>query len=639
MAPQANETPCFPGFPDFQANVTFVPIQFFTVVVPHCSRGTVRIVGYALRKVLGWVDEHGNPTQEQLRFTYRELIDKAGVSRESIAEALREATERHLLRCVQRPLPDRNGQPGQSGIYELCWDQDGRYTDCPAEFRGFYYPEAAVIQVREGAGVVARPKAARKNIPNAFFDYLLPRERLSVIRVVSALLFYSIQWGPGGERKLPVRRSITELSRLTKLSRQHVHEAVMQAQERGYIHQVEAGYFDPAAGKESRAATYGIRWVMPMREGQAPTPPADDTTSQPVRKSERELERWEKVNGAPIRKDERNQSERVNGERSKMVNDIRIKKELKKEQTTARTEGSASADVSKLVAAAAAGVELLRNAGFDEVTANRLAHKRSEEVIERQIGWLPKRAPARNRLGLLRRAIEQDWLEPEGIDTSEDSLTPQAKEFASHYYAAYHDFPGKAGTESFPKDISVSVKFVSRLLAQESDKTKMPEWGRRFGHFMRERHQGDAKAKPNLSFALVLYGDKFLRLLQNEATARHANALGQAREAHQKAFLDEYISYLRQAHEKLQQSNPSIYKPFVEHRTRLRRLMASGPFLSSAERLSRFDSDESRLLDFGEFFHEHPDQFVLSFWRWDDLINPRRFGGNPKPVILKEANT
>ncbi len=48
---------------------------------------------------------------------------------------------------------------------------------------------------------------------NAFFDVLIPQERLSVIRVVGALLFYSIKWGPGGERKVPVQLSISQLSR------------------------------------------------------------------------------------------------------------------------------------------------------------------------------------------------------------------------------------------------------------------------------------------------------------------------------------------------------------------------------------------------------------------------------------------
>ena len=49
--------------------------------------------------------------------------------------------------------------------------------------------------------------------------------------------------------------SITELSRLTRQSRQHTHEAVLEACQRGYIEQVESGCFDPAAGQASRAAT------------------------------------------------------------------------------------------------------------------------------------------------------------------------------------------------------------------------------------------------------------------------------------------------------------------------------------------------------------------------------------------------
>ena len=168
MIHEVQSTPPFPGFPDLRANVTFVPLQFFTIVVPNSSRGTVRIVGYALRKILGWVDEHGNPTQEQLRFTYRELMEKAGVSRDSIADALHEAVSRCFLRCVRTPQPDRNGQSAQSGIYELCWDHAGRYTDRLDDFRGFYYPEAVVMEEHDGARLVARPKAARKNISNVF---------------------------------------------------------------------------------------------------------------------------------------------------------------------------------------------------------------------------------------------------------------------------------------------------------------------------------------------------------------------------------------------------------------------------------------------------------------------------------------
>ena len=42
MTHEPTPSPEFPGFPDFQANVTFVPLQFFTAVLPYASRGTVR---------------------------------------------------------------------------------------------------------------------------------------------------------------------------------------------------------------------------------------------------------------------------------------------------------------------------------------------------------------------------------------------------------------------------------------------------------------------------------------------------------------------------------------------------------------------------------------------------------------------
>jgi hypothetical protein len=643
VAPKANETKCFPGFPDFRANVTFVPIQFFTVVVPHCSRGTVRIVGYALRRILGWVDEHGNPTREQLRFTYRELIEKAGVSRKAIAAALHEAVEHHFLRCVQPPQPDRNGQAARSGIYELCWDEDGRYTDSPSEFRGFYYPEAAMLEVPDGQRTAARPKAARKNIPNAFFDFLLPREPLSVVRVVGALLFYSIQWGPGGERKVPVSRSMTELSRLTNLSRQHVHQAVTEALNRGYIVKVDAGCFDSDGGKESRPATYGIHWALSASAG--PVRPLDTQaeTNPPVQKGEREpADRSQEQDGEPVRKGERHRCEKVNGERSKMVNDIRVKRELKNDQTTASEVETAVPKTGappEPFAAAISRLDLLLKVGFDRATAGRLARRSPVEVIQRQIQWLPHRTANRNRLGLLRRAIEEDWPKPSGADLAEtdSKLLSVAKVFAQHYYAAYHNFPGEARTEPFPKDVEVGAQFLSRLLAQDNDLNKVPEWGRRFGCLMREAHRDDPKAKPNLSFALVLFGDKFLHKLQNEGTTRQQKALEKAKDAHHTAFAAAYLSFLRLTEIKLQQAKPSVYEAFANHREKLRHLLTGGRFLVSAERLAGFESEESRLLALAEFFSKGPQVHVPTFWEWDARINPNRFGAAAASSALQET--
>ena len=607
----------FSGFDPLKSNVTFVPIQFFTVVIPRRSRGAVRIVGYMLRKVLGWVDQNGNPTQEQLRFTYRQLVREAGVSRNKIGEALAEAVAHNLLRCVRPAQPHLAGERAQSAIYELCWDLEARCAHTTEGFRGFCYPAAVVAEEPDGPRTVSRPKLSRKNIPNAFFDVLLPRERLSVIRVVGALLFYSIQWGPAGERKEPVRLSITALSRLTGLCRRHVHAAVAEARKRGYIERVDAGCFDRGAGRESRPATYAIRWA-------APAPPAEATAGG---------QRPNKGNGTTARKGERERPNKVNGERPKMVNDINIKTEHKTLQATA-SPSRAEAAVDPAAAAVNSGFELLRQAGFDAPTAGQLAARHPLKVIRRQIEYLPLRTTTRSRLGLLRRAIEQDWAKPESASKTggeESAYLGQAKVFASHYCAGYHGFAGEAATEPFPKDTECAAKFLVRLVRQEGDRTSVSDWGRRFGRLMREKHQNDPRAKPNLCFTLVLFGDAFLRQLEQEGATRCKEALGKARAAHETAFLPDYLAYVAHAENSLQRVNPALYQTFTAERQRLRDLLFRGSFMTSAARQESFDSEPSRLLAFAEFFARHVQHRVLGFWDWDSRMNPRRFA-NPQPA-------
>lgn len=188
----------FKGFPDFRSNVTFTPIQFFTLVIPHASRSTIRIVAFVLRQLLGWVDRDGNVMSSELRCSYQDFIEKAGVSRDGIAEAVQEAIDSRYIVPVETPAASEAGKPGRSGVYSLRWDMTGPLTHKPQEFQGFYYPPAALDPGPPGSTHPPRARIARMNVPNVFFDHVIPNERLSVIRVVGALLFYSIEWGPGG---------------------------------------------------------------------------------------------------------------------------------------------------------------------------------------------------------------------------------------------------------------------------------------------------------------------------------------------------------------------------------------------------------------------------------------------------------
>src|SRR5207249_10536085 len=63
-------------------------------------------------------------------------------------------------------------------------------------------------------------------------------------------------------------------------------------------------------------------------------------------------------------------------------------------------------------ASTAAAVETLRSEGFDAATASRLAGKYPIDQILRQLDWIDAREAKRNRLGMLRVAIEEDWTKP-----------------------------------------------------------------------------------------------------------------------------------------------------------------------------------------------------------------------------------
>lgn len=596
----------FAGFPRFRANVTFVPTQFFTQVIPSCARGTVRVVGYTLRKILGWVDRNGNPVRDRLQLSYRELIREAGVSRDSIAAALDEALERKYLICVQEPAADRDGHKGQSGIYGIRWDEDGPYTDDPDAFNGFYYPEAAVVEEVLDGKSVKRPKSARKNIPNDFFDILLPNEPLSVIRVVGALMFYSIQWGKSGERRVDVTKSITELSRLTRLSRHHVHEAVSRARRMGYIVQVSAGRFDPAAGSESESASYAIRW-------QEDPPLVSDAA--PVGKGERdEPHQSEKVHGMAVRKGVRKESEKVNGNESEKVHDKRINKGILK-PTTAAAAAASGPFVDQSATPAPQAVSDLKSAGFDGVAARTIAAANPEEVIRRQLAWFPHRGAQRNPLGLLRRAIEQDWAPPK-VDLPVAGDDPDAVAFASNYYAGYHGNPGEAETTPLPRDLAAASGFLVRLRKLGLSSDQVASVGRAFGRVVKAQHQKNPGASPFLSATVVAYGDHYIR----EFGRARAEESRQRDERFSEQMAGEiraaYTQYLKEREQRLRNERPDLLEMFLREREERKRAATSSKVSFPAEWLRAGDTESARLDDFARHFSRHAEFRVLAFDPW-----------------------
>ncbi|PTY07515.1 hypothetical protein DB347_09480 [Opitutaceae bacterium EW11] len=371
-----------------QANYTWTPYQFFTVCLPWSSIGCARIVGFAIRTLLGYCDRDGIPQRETLRFTYEDFIQGAGVSRGALAGALREAVDGKFLRRLIEP---GERQSPVTGTYAINWDKDGAYTDDPDKFAGFCF------------------QGARKNIPNLFFDRVLATESRAVARLVGAVLFRSIEFGEAGDRPTPVSLSITRISRLTKISRTHAHAAIEHSLAVGYLRVSTCGRFDAEHPSKSSCSSYELNWG-------------------PIAKSAGASHAEFKKDYGRVQKGERGGSKRCTRTAYKKVNEGVRKGERQsfKKVNDLRTEKIRNTAAELPIAAAAPSIQPLLQAGFDRAAAERLASSAPPEVISRQIEWLPRRKTTSNRLGLLRKSIEENWPEP---PAAHDFATMRRKEY------------------------------------------------------------------------------------------------------------------------------------------------------------------------------------------------------------------
>lgn len=383
----------FGGFASPTSNTLYCPNQFFDVCLPHRSRGCVRIVAYMLRKTLGWSDANGNPIHEQVAFTYDEFIRQANVSRDAIRAGIAEAQQYGFVRCLRRPSPNRAGHPAVSGLYELRWDEGLEYIKDPGIFSGFYAGEGN-----------------RTYIPNQFFDVVIRQETLAVAKVVGSVARFSIGWANKfGHRRTNASLSFADLRRYAKITdATTLAAALRQAQDKHYLRLVQAGVFDKNAGRSSIAAVYALRWLNDN---------ADESNGQKTRPDDPHFNRRSEIptdNGRKTRPEER--SENQSGIQITDTNNT-----LKQRAHASATNAMGDAG------SVAACISTLKREGFDEQTARRFANAFPIGLVLNQIEWLPMRGPVKNRLGLLRRAIEQDYPKP-GVQRSgrPDFQTPDA---------------------------------------------------------------------------------------------------------------------------------------------------------------------------------------------------------------------
>ena len=545
----------FRGFRPPTSNTTYTPNQFFDVVIPHFSRGVVRIVGYLIRKTLGWCDANGNPQEEQIEASYSELEHKAGVSRDMIRSALDDALTGHMLECVREGRPKLAHDAGQSALYSLRWS-GAAYTTRRAEFHGFF----------EGDG-------NRTDIPNEFFDVVIPNEPLSVIKVVGSIIRHSIGFQTKhGRRRQQVSLSFQHIQNYARIgSRSDLAKAVRIAMEKNYIIRVADGVFSHRFD-ERRSATYALRWSDSLI-GQKTAPAVDQSENQTS------------------------------------IGQISAPADQSENQTSIKTKPE-NETITRQPAANTELQQKLITTGFSEKTAAKLIREHTRQTIEEQMAWLPHRAPARSPAGLLRRAIEQQWPAPAKLRAPE-VLDTHGWEFSRHFYAAFGGNRGEPVNEPSPREVEAANAFVQRLTRAAAGESQVSEWGRALGQVAREQRN----PFPSLQLAIRQLGDAFLVKIEKQRLHAQLASVTQLREQHEQTHRAAWLAWLTEQESAMQQSQPEEYARFIAKRNHERADLAADPKPWSRKALDSFDVESVRISAFRQYFS------LPDFWQWDASIN------------------
>lgn len=610
----------FSGYAPPTSSTTYTPNQFFDVVLPRASRGCLRLVAYLVRKTLGWSDEHGNPQNPEATVSYRELIENAGIGRGRIKEAIQEATENRYINCLRFGQPHRAGEEGFSALYSLRWDERESYVTDPDEFDGFF----------AGNGNLT-------HIPNDFFDYTIPTEPLALVKVVGVIIRNTI----GFQTKYGFRRQQVELSfsdimrRAGIASRSTVNIALKEAVEKNHIRKVSEGYFDPRAGAESAAATYGIKWID---QDQSPPRKAVVEFNSPKGSKIEPGDRFQNRTGknGTVPKSNRGDGSKIEPENGTGIEPGTVPKSNQegfRNRTDIKTtflnnlpkqQQQAAGDAVAVGSQELLSAKMLMEAGFDFEAAASLASKHPLETIRRQVEWLPRRKATRNALGLLRKAIEEDWQEPEGTGVQTSEQAGRGVVFGGHFYAALAGRDGEPTVAPTAKEASEAEEFLANAERQIGS-LDPGDAGRKFGDYVRRNQDEKRGAIRNLGFALRAFGDAFVARAEDDVRRERRARIEASKKAHEERFAADYAAYEISLLAEYANQEPETVQEFeTATQARIARMRNMSPKMM--ENLQkRFDEPESRARMFADFLKESGKGQVLGFWDWDKTRNPDTF--------------
>jgi hypothetical protein len=261
----------------------------------------------------------------------------------------------------------------------------------------------------------------------------------------------------------------------------------------------------------------------------------------------------------------------------------------------------------------------------------RLVAAFPEERILRQRAWLHRRASSRNRLGMLRRSIEEDWAQPEGAENAlppEDPETLRAACFVSHFYAGLAGNPDAPVAPPSANDVRAAAPYVARLLALWPEEAGVGAWGRQFGKFVQTSEQQSAKPLRSFVLALRVHGDAYYLDFRKRRRRDAEQTRAAARQQHEAHYLEAYYAYLRERERGLRAEDTHGYAAFQQHEQALRQALETGSVFKGhllQVQLRAFDSESQRLERLCAFFRDKPTSGMFDFWVWDTQVNPERF--------------
>ena len=361
------------------------PNEFLEIVVPNCSRGCVRLVGFVLYETLRWIKEDGTPNQQEIAISFNELIRKARISRGAAAAAKQEAVNGNFLEIIHKGQAKRKGDCGSTEVVRLKWSQNNAPAKGLETCQGFY----------AGTGHFTA-------MPHSYFSKILGNETLAAIKFVSVVFRHTVGYQTQFGRRKSVPLSFRNLHRLTGIgSPATLSKTIRHCLNSNYIELVELGNWKPG-DKHSKSSVYGPKYQSVDLIG------SKSVAEKGFKKCSRQPTLDQFKNCSPI------------GTKPEAEHQFKKCSPIKKLKTNTETKLPSDKKI-----------QLLTEVGFKPHTAETIAKAVNILTIEDQIRWMRYRGNHKNFLAFLRKAILENWEEPEAAKVKRKTAERRAIELAN----------------------------------------------------------------------------------------------------------------------------------------------------------------------------------------------------------------